>query len=72
MSPDESHKLRESVDSLQDEVRVLRNVLDEIREDLSWAIHNGVLPQIDRPGLAASKDTEAPSTSIPKFQGKLF
>ncbi len=33
--------LQDSVESLSQEVQVLRNILDEIREDLSWALRNG-------------------------------
>ena len=32
--------LQHAVDSLRDEVRLLRQVLDEMREELSWANNN--------------------------------
>ena len=32
--------LHDAVDSLRDEVRLLRQVLDEVREELSWANNN--------------------------------
>ena len=40
-----------SVDSLRDEVRVLREVLDEIREALQWQNNNAV----DFPSLLANR-----------------
>ena len=36
--------LTESIDGLSQHVEVLRNVLDEIREDFSWALRNDRLP----------------------------
>lgn len=40
--PAEANPLRESVDQLTAEVRVLREVLAEIREDISWVTRNGL------------------------------
>ena len=37
---DEIHELRSAVERLADEVRVLRQVLDDIRDDFAWALNN--------------------------------
>ena len=42
VAAEESGPLSESVDQLIGEVRLLRQVLDEIREDLSWVTRNGL------------------------------
>jgi hypothetical protein len=47
----EQSELEISVDSLRDEVRVLREVLDEIREALQWQNNNAA----DFPSLAANR-----------------
>ncbi len=40
--PTEADPLRESVDQLTAEVQILREVLAEIREDISWVTRNGL------------------------------
>jgi len=42
VAAEESGPLSESVDRLIGEVQLLRQVLDEIREDLSWVTRNGL------------------------------
>ena len=40
--PEEQAPLAESMDNLTGELRMLRQVLDEIREDISWVTQNGL------------------------------
>ena len=41
---DQLSSLTDELIALRQEVQVLRNVLDEMREDVAWGIRNGVLP----------------------------
>lgn len=45
----EGEQLAAAVNRLADEVGVLRQVLDEVRESFRWAVHNGKLCGADRP-----------------------
>ena len=56
-----------SVDSLRDEVRVLREVLDEIREALQWRNHNAAdLPSLAEASFPApSRTSDDVTTDLP-------
>lgn len=64
----EQSELEISVDSLRDEVRVLREVLDEIREALQWQNNNAAdFPSLVacRPPLPSLAEASFPSPSPP-------
>jgi hypothetical protein len=46
---DENAELRRDITDLKDEVRVLRDILDEIRDELQWVTRNGVPVQVSHP-----------------------
>ncbi len=63
-TPTEQSELAAAVDALRDEVRVLRQVLDEIREALQWQNNNAEdFPQLlaDRPGANPLADATLPA-----------
>jgi len=41
-APDETAELRHEIADLKDQVRVLSDILDEIREEISWVTRNGL------------------------------
>ncbi len=60
----DSEDLHDSIERLTEEVRVLRDVLGEVRTDLQWAIQNGrviIIPlHVSVPEAVADDETEAP------------
>ena len=73
----DSEALHDSIERLTEEVRVLRNVLDEVRTDLQWAIQNGrvmIIPlHVSVPEAAATDETAVPPAEPPAAPaGQLF
>ena len=65
-TPTEQSDLVHAVDSLRDEVRVLRQVLDEIREALQWQNNNAAdFPALIEKRLADCSLAEATLPSLP-------
>ena len=64
--PTEQVLTSDDIASLRDEVRLLRQVLDELREELSWANNNAIdpLPQV-RPVRITSMSLDP---TAPDFQ----
>ncbi len=76
-SEGDSEALHDSIERLNEEVRVLRDVLDELRSDLQWAIQNGrviIIPlQVPVLKAAAGDETAAPPAERPAAPpGQLF
>ncbi len=46
--PEISHDYCDAVDRLTQQVQVVGDILDEIREELQWAVRNGELIRLDR------------------------
>ena len=65
----EKSELATSVDSLRDEVRVLREVLDEIREAIQWQNNNSAdFPSLADASLPVAQSFDEPNdaaASIP-------
>ena len=56
--------LQQTVDVLSNEVRVLRDVLDEIREDFHWALRNGHTDSVKQALAIDDVSTESDEQSI--------
>jgi hypothetical protein len=41
-APDETAELRHEIANLKDQVKVLSDIMDEIREDIQWVSRNGL------------------------------
>ncbi len=69
----DSDALHDSIERLTDEVRVLRDVLDDLRTDLQWAIQNDrviIIPLHVPVPKAAADVPSVEKTSAPP--GQLF
>jgi len=69
----DSEGIQDAVESLTAEVRVLRDVLDDIRTDLQWAIQNDrviIIPQCVLVAKAAADVPAVDKTAAPP--GQLF
>lgn len=57
-----------ALDRVRDEVAVLRNILDEIRSDLQWAVRNGrVVVQVEASEIAPPNSEARPSIELTLF-----
>ncbi len=63
-------ELNDSVESLKQEVQVLRNVLDEIRENLSWSLRNQQLEQTEEKFESGDNKTDEETKEIEEEEGE--